>query len=61
LKFTWKAFKNDFQEKILTEFRYHVKNMEKEVTVSHLIETSHDRDVARSDREEKEKRRKSRS
>ena len=53
-KFTWKSFNHEFEENTLTRFRNNVKNMEKEVMISHMIETLHDRELLRTEREEAE-------
>jgi len=58
LKLTWKSFNEEFQDEILTRFRENLGNVEKEVMISHLIETSRDRDIMQGDREEREHRRK---
>ena len=43
----------------MNNFRSHVKNVEKEASLSNMIEASDERSLTRADREEKERRRKS--
>lgn len=58
LKFIWKNFNKEF-DVTLSKFRNHVKSIEKEAVLSHMIEASAERELAQADREEAEKRRKS--
>ncbi|KAL9096562.1 MAG: hypothetical protein Q9165_001049 [Trypethelium subeluteriae] len=51
----WKSFNDDFQENILRSFRKGIENMEKEVMISHMIETSQDRALLRREKEEAER------
>lgn len=52
-KLPWKNFDKTFEE-TLNKFRAHVKNVEKEAGVSHRIEASHERELAKADRARKE-------
>jgi hypothetical protein len=58
LKLLWKDFNGEF-EGALNGFRNHVKNVEKEAGVSNLIEASTERGLARAERAENERQRKS--
>ena len=58
LKLLWKDFNGEFEE-TLNGFRNHVKNVEKEAGVSNLIEASTERGLARAERAENERQRKS--
>jgi hypothetical protein len=58
LKSLWKDFNGGFEE-TLNKFRNHIKNVEKEAGISNLIEASTERALARVDRAENERRRKS--
>lgn len=58
LKFTWKNFNDEFREKILTKFRDNLTNMEKEVMISHIIKSSRNRVLMHTNKEKREKRRK---
>ncbi|KAF2228499.1 hypothetical protein EV356DRAFT_477061, partial [Viridothelium virens] len=53
----WKTFDVKFQENILGKFRKSIENMEKEVKLSHMIETSQDREVLRREKDEAERQR----
>lgn len=54
----WKDFNKEF-DRILGEFRSHVKNVEKEAGISNMIEASQERDIMRADRIEDEFQKKS--
>jgi hypothetical protein len=58
LKLIWKDFNKEFAE-TLNNFRNHVKNIEKEASLSNIIEASDEQSLTRADRKEKERRRKS--
>lgn len=58
LKMLWKDFNAEFEDKTLVEFRDNLRNMEKEVMVSYMIEGSNDRALMQAKREERERERK---
>jgi len=58
LKSLWKDFNGEFEDKTLAKFRYDLRNVEKEVMVSYMIEGSNDRAVVHAEREERERQRK---
>ncbi|KAL8992388.1 MAG: hypothetical protein Q9169_007138 [Polycauliona sp. 2 TL-2023] len=56
-KMTWKPFERQFGQRI-DGFRLHAKNIEKEASLSHMIEASDSRAVVRANRSQLEKARK---
>ncbi|KAH0556319.1 hypothetical protein GP486_005756, partial [Trichoglossum hirsutum] len=57
LKLIWKDFNKEFDE-AMSNFRNHIKSVEKEAGLSNMIEASDERSLARADRAEKERQRK---
>lgn len=58
LKSLWKDFNREFEDNTLAKFRYNLRNVEKEVMVSYMIEGSNDRAVVQAEREGRERQRK---
>ena len=50
MKSVWKDFNGEFEDKTLAKFRYDLRNVEKEVMVSYMIECSNDRAVVQAER-----------
>jgi hypothetical protein len=58
LKSLWKDFSREFEDNTLAKFRYDLRNVEREVMVSYMIEGSNDRAVVQAEREGRERQRK---